>query len=213
MYCHKCGKKLDDGTRFCPDCGTELTPGASAEEKPVTVTPAPNESRPTISVFGKKVICPVCKSKNLQVISEDHSVTQTKGGGFSATKGCLGYLLLGPFGLLCGNRKLKTKNYNIHKTFWVCSDCGHKFRNLEDWKNELDSSRRGIKILAVLSAVLLVLSVFLMILGSQEDFALVMGVIGLVLGLIMGGVTAICYYSLRKQQQAYEELERTSTES
>lgn len=39
MYCHKCGKKLDDGTRFCPDCGTELTPGASAEEKPVTVTP------------------------------------------------------------------------------------------------------------------------------------------------------------------------------
>lgn len=209
MYCHKCGKKLDDGTKFCPDCGTELT--SSSAENNAAVAPKPTESRAPISAAGKKVVCPVCRSKNLQVISEDHSVTQTK-GGYSNTRGCLGYLLLGPFGLLCGNRKLKTTNYNIHKTFWVCSDCGHKFRNLEDWKKELDSNRKGVKLLTILSAVLLVLSIFIMIAGSQEEFLLVFGIIGFVIGLILGIGTAIGYFALRKQQQAYEELERTATE-
>ncbi len=66
--------------------------------------------------------CPKCGSTNLQVITE----TSTKGKDFSAGKGCLGTIILGPIGLLCGacgkGKQVKTKNY------WVCSECGHKFK-------------------------------------------------------------------------------------
>lgn len=63
--------------------------------------------------------CPNCGSNNIQVINE----VETK--GFGAGKGCLGYLLLGPLGLLCGLCGMgKTKN-NIVR---VCTDCGAKFR-------------------------------------------------------------------------------------
>lgn len=40
--------------------------------------------------------CPNCGSHNIQVVNQ----VTTK--GFGAGKGCLGYLLLGPLGLLCG---------------------------------------------------------------------------------------------------------------
>lgn len=55
--------------------------------------------------------CPTCGSTNLQVINEVHSK------GVSGTKVCL-------FGLcgLCGAGKTKNVQY------WVCQNCGHKFK-------------------------------------------------------------------------------------
>lgn len=217
MYCHKCGKKLEDGAKFCPDCGTELISEDNFEKESTAVekTQTSDVTVQPVRQNGKKVKCPVCGSKNLQVISEDHSVTQTKGGGYSGTKGCLGYLLLGPFGLLCGScgQKEKTKSYNIHKTFWVCSDCGHKFRNLEDWKKEIDSNRNGFKILVIFSAVLLVLSIFALIMGTKVTFALIIGIFCLAIGIAMGVCAVVTYFSIKKAQKEYEELERASTES
>ena len=32
MFCTNCGNKIDDGSKFCPDCGAKLT---AAEEAPV----------------------------------------------------------------------------------------------------------------------------------------------------------------------------------
>ena len=42
--------------------------------------------------------CPRCGNENCSVINE----TTTTGKDFSAGKGCLGALLLGPLGVLCG---------------------------------------------------------------------------------------------------------------
>ena len=66
--------------------------------------------------------CPNCKKTNTQIINE----VSTSGKDFSAGKGCLGALLLGPLGLLCGacgkGKKVENTNYG------VCNDCGHKWK-------------------------------------------------------------------------------------
>ena len=55
--------------------------------------------------------CPKCNSTNLQAISD------VKGNGVSFWKICLcGFLGL------CGAGKTKTEHY------WVCADCGNKFK-------------------------------------------------------------------------------------
>ena len=66
--------------------------------------------------------CPRCGNENVSVINE----TSTKGKDFSASKGCLGALLLGPIGALCGacGKGKQTKNTN----YWVCNNCGNKWK-------------------------------------------------------------------------------------
>ncbi len=69
-----------------------------------------------------KLRCPKCQNENLQIIQE----TSTKGRDMSVGKGCCGYILLGPFGLLCGmcgkGKQMKTT------TYWMCPVCGNKFK-------------------------------------------------------------------------------------
>ena len=62
--------------------------------------------------------CPKCGSTNIQVVSH----TETK--GFGCGKGCLGALLLGPFGWLCG---LCGMGKGKSKILRVCAACGKKF--------------------------------------------------------------------------------------
>lgn len=67
--------------------------------------------------------CPKCGGEHCQLITESTSNFK----GFGVGKGCLGYLCLGPIGILCGMCGMgKGKTYTAH--FWVCSDCGNKFR-------------------------------------------------------------------------------------
>ena len=33
-YCKNCGKEIDDGTKFCPDCGATLEEQPQVETKP-----------------------------------------------------------------------------------------------------------------------------------------------------------------------------------
>lgn len=59
--------------------------------------------------------CPKCGSNNIQVISESK--------GFGAGKGCLGWIIFGPIGILCGlcgMGKSKTKR--------ICANCGHQMK-------------------------------------------------------------------------------------
>lgn len=70
-----------------------------------------------------RVTCPKCGGINCTPISE----SKTTGSDFYASKGCCGYLLLGPIGILCGKCGAGTETTNT--TYWVCSNCGNKFRN------------------------------------------------------------------------------------
>ncbi len=68
------------------------------------------------------MICPKCGSENCNVINE----TYTSGSDFSASKGCLGALLFGPIGILCGACGEGKQTHNVN--YWVCNSCGYKWQ-------------------------------------------------------------------------------------
>ncbi len=100
------------------------------------------------------VKCPQCGCQELQVVSMTDNTVTAKGKGYSGSKGCLGYLLFGPCGLLCGDCG-SSQNITVNTTtklFWVCSRCGHRFRNLEDLQSELHNAESKLPV-AWISAV------------------------------------------------------------
>lgn len=76
----------------------------------------------SISNITSRLRCPKCGGYNLTPISE----TVTHGKDFNSSDACCGYLLCGPLGLLFG---LSGKGKQvITNTYWICSDCGNKFK-------------------------------------------------------------------------------------
>jgi hypothetical protein len=70
--------------------------------------------------------CPKCGSTQITVVSETIDKTKTKGYGW--IKACLGTILTGPIGLLCGfcgKGKKKGQVHTHHQR--MCLACGNKF--------------------------------------------------------------------------------------
>ena len=65
--------------------------------------------------MAKKIICPKCRSINIQVLGNDRK-------GFSVGKSLAGGLLTGGMGLIAGFAGKKGK-YDV-----FCADCGHRFQ-------------------------------------------------------------------------------------
>lgn len=67
--------------------------------------------------------CPKCGDDHCFIIEE--SETHEKEFGFF--KGCCGYLIVGPIGWLCGLCGMG-KSQTTRRHFWVCPQCGQKFK-------------------------------------------------------------------------------------
>ncbi|MBQ8249143.1 MAG: hypothetical protein IJY93_04580 [Clostridia bacterium] len=119
-----------------------------------------------------KKCCPKCKSRNLQIVTNTEFSSQTKGGGYSTGKGCCGYILLGPLGLLCGGLGSKSKTTVTSKstTTWTCLDCGNKFRDIADIEKDIESTLRTAKIFPIL---LYILGALTLISVPMEIFSLI----------------------------------------
>lgn len=95
-----------------------------------------------------RLVCPNCGNNHLQAITETTNSVQTttSGGGYSGTKGCLGLLLFGPFGLLCGNcgqsQTTTSTAQTTTKTYWICQDCGNKFRDLKELQTDMQKAQQ-----------------------------------------------------------------------
>ena len=77
-------------------------------------------------VKEEKPECPKCGSTHLQAVSE--TSTHGKTQGFGVGKGCLGTLILGPFGWLCGLCGMgKGQTKSTTSTKRMCMKCGNKF--------------------------------------------------------------------------------------
>ncbi len=68
------------------------------------------------------MVCPRCGNQNCTVITE----TTSTGKDFSAGKGCLGALIFGPLGVLCGACGKGRQMHSV--SFWVCNNCGYKWK-------------------------------------------------------------------------------------
>lgn len=123
-----------------------------------------------LPTFGS-IYCPKCQSQKLQTIIESN--TEGTGGGYGAGKGCFGYLLLGPLGLLCGACGSKAKITTTNKTHFMCMDCGNKFREAD----ELSAEKSKESVLAIIGGAGGVVLGLLM-LTSGELWGLAMMLLG-----------------------------------
>lgn len=105
-------------------------PGPVPEPDPVVYEPV---------TVDASLCCPNCRSRDLIPITDNTQNVDVEHQGYSASKGCCGWFLLGPFGLLCGmcGQKDTTTVTNTSRSYWVCRNCGNKFRNLSELEAEL----------------------------------------------------------------------------
>lgn len=203
MYCRKCGKEIESNEEYCGACKIEIEEKATVQE----------ERDKTNLNISKKLCCPKCKSRNIQIVTNTQYHTETKGGGYSASKGCCGYMILGgPLGLLCGacGNKSKTTVTSTTTNAWVCHDCGNKFRDIADIDLDIKGKTRMRKalpvVLYVLGAFYLVFPVlYLFVLGRIEIFEILLGLFVLVLGKVVSVFLDNQISALQEEKKSIEE--------
>lgn len=98
--------------------------------------------------------CPNCKSNNIS-ISTESSVD----GAISASRG----------------RVSATTVSNTHRNYWFCSDCGTKFRNIQNLEEEISKYKNVPTILLVVSiiAVVIIAGFIYVASGSSIGFLMI----------------------------------------
>lgn len=224
MYCTNCGRKLTY-ERFCPVCGTENFELDNANNNQETeeydyyddqyytddyaydnsMTQQNEDYSQYGGVVASRLCCPNCGNPHLQITTETSTVTT--GSNYSAGKGCLGYLIFGPLGLLCGTCGQGQQTTSTNTTYCVCPSCGNKFRNPDEQQKAIASSKK-ITIGVLIATVCLVL--FLFVLGNAVDSIEVI-VVGGVYGVFVGIMLLILGVANTVQQsnidKLYEEMD------
>ena len=115
-FCPDCGTDLAEGVRFCSGCGREL----QSSNAPV------RRSRPANS---KQLHCPECGSTSISPVVE----TEITGGtslNHSFSK----------------RNSISAKEFkNTHRNYWMCSNCGRKFRNIQNLEDEISNNQKLLK--------------------------------------------------------------------
>ena len=195
MFCGKCGAEMHTGGKFCPSCGNAVAGMAPS---------APNvPSVQSIHIHNSNagVSCPNCRSTNLHVSTESN--TTSIGGGYSGGKGCLGFLLLGPLGLLCGSCGSKQKISTTNQTFWICGDCGNKFRNAQELMQESQQKYKACTGLGIFFAIL-TLVVFIAGIAAHADIGSSLDVFFIIMGIICVIFTVMLFAVGKKSKDDYE---------
>lgn len=215
MYCSKCGSQQSDSGKFCNECGSPLIQSVMQEKQPEVQNPAVVKvvSKDAVAENINKIFCSECGNSSLQYITEENVATQITGSNYSAGKGCLGFLLFGPFGLFCGNcgNNQQTKMRSEHKHFWICPKCGNRMRDLKDIEEEIELDKTNLKALNSLCKVELICCVGLFLIGASINIiGAVMPLIVLILVLtgIMYWIGATVKEGIIQKEQYYEATKR-----
>jgi DNA-directed RNA polymerase subunit RPC12/RpoP len=124
--------------------------------------------------MAKHICCPQCGNTELQVLNETN--VETTGKNYSASKGCLGYLMFGPLGVLCGSCGKGQQTKTTNTTYWTCPKCGKKFRTPEDIRKDKELNKKTFIALAIVGVLmpLFVLYSFQKQLAVGIPFAIIM---------------------------------------
>jgi len=183
LYCKNCGAQIDGNALFCPSCGK------SNDANTALAQPVENSQKPDW------LTCLQCGSSALQLVTETE-VTGGGGGGYSAGKGCLGGLLMGPAGLLCGACGSKGKPVqSTNKNYWLCSQCGNKFRNPKEEYKEVIAAERNSWAILTLGIIFVILGIVLTALFIWVDSTFFTG-IGCA-SIACGGLCILLYFSCK----------------
>lgn len=128
MYCPICGRKIPENAHFCPNCGNSIdlfTESLEQPEKEDFIDDMPPAKPQNESTSSEDIQCPKCGSHNCEI--QLQQTTTSKGNSYNAGMGCLGFLLTGPFGLLCGLCGAGNTVTTTHQSMCFCKHCGHQF--------------------------------------------------------------------------------------
>ncbi len=146
--------------------------------------------------------CPYCGHKELTATTETN--TTSTGKNFSGGKGCLGYLLLGPIGVLCGACGKGQQVTTTNATYWICPKCGKKFRAPDELKSEIEAmDSLPVASIAVCAIFCLIM---LIVFASADLF-----IVGLILAAIVAGLMYMSISASKKEvdvvKKELEEIE------
>lgn len=167
--------------RYCPNCGTEVEEGAAFCSRCGTAQQR-QQSAQRSSGMRKRLHCPNCRSTNLTPIVESTST-------------------IGSVGRISKNIALTGTNVN-NKSFWMCQECGHKFRNLEDLIQE--NKRYFSQLITGWVVIGAVITILFVLLGCFT------GEIGAVFVILIADAIcyAFCKWFLKKEKQKRDTEER-----
>lgn len=211
MFCNKCGKENKDGSLFCSSCGNPFQ-SESAEEVATQGTQQVSQSvqnaEATMQTSNGKplhIVCPKCGSRNLSVTNEVN--VQTSGKDFSAGKACLGNAMFGPLGILCGSCGGGKKVSSTNTVFWICNDCGNKFKHFDEMEKEIAKLKTAHTVVIVASVLLNIMSIPTILLSAiaREGSLVTMSVL---LSLIMIALPFLTNHRLKAMQNEFEEMKK-----
>lgn len=144
MFCIKCGTQNSEGSKFCANCGVALI-GENNSRGENTSTSNIGDLHEMKDSNCASIHCPRCKSRKIQAlaVSDIH-------GGYRVGRGCLGWLLLGPLGLLCGAFGKKSRISITNNTSFVCMECGFRFMHIEDMIAEKERKMKCYLIIGII---------------------------------------------------------------
>lgn len=120
MRCSKCGYDAPNGEKVCPVCGDKL-PVEPYRPQEALSKPQPYSNYQYGNQNDGARRCPECGYPNCQILTD----TTTQKADYNSSSGCLGCLLFGPLGLLCGSCGNGKKT--VITNYWYCPRCGNKF--------------------------------------------------------------------------------------
>lgn len=130
--------------KTCPNCGKQHDNSQQQCSQCGTSLPTSNSA----SGNGKHLHCPHCGSRNLQPIVE----STTTGGTAVHSR---------------ATRNIGVSSYTantVHRNYWLCHDCGHKFRNLQNLKEEIAQTKKQQTLMKIFLITFAVLSAYILLL-------------------------------------------------
>lgn len=165
-----------------------------------------NQRKP--SSYGQ--VCPRCGQTEFELTVETDS--KTTGKNFSLGQGCLGYLLFGPLGILCGLCGQGQQTQITNKTYYVCKNCGEKFRKKEELEQEIETNKLSARNLLIASGVMLglmvILAFFLMSVFNDATIAFVLLIVAVVMISIIALGSLVNFARVKELTEELERLER-----
>lgn len=175
-YCTICGAEVPEGSVFCGVCGKRLDEVSAASSGQPVMENAGNMRQ------RKKMHCPVCKGRNLSPTTE---AATHQGASYRVTK-----------------RVSVGGATTTNKTYWLCADCGKKFRNIPELEEEGKRQRGGAITFAVLAALMALICFFIICFSTRKSPLLLFPFLW---GFGVFGALALVFWSRRHRTE--KELE------
>ena len=91
----------------------------------------------------------------------------------------------------------------------ICNECGFKFRNLDDWNNEIESKIKQQKLEQYSAITLAVLAVLFLLIGEGMEF---LGLLFFAIGVADGVLAFTLSQIIKREKKDYEKLQEESLE-